>query len=327
MIGEMPPCRTCTICGGALVTQLRFGGDFSLVKCTACETVSTWPQIGRQALQEMYRSGYQESLGWPFPLQIKRQSDVLNLIERVVSSGSLLDVGCGAGWFMADARKRGWTTTGLEPNLALVEYGRVVLGLNIVMGSTDQIPQEIETSQFDVVYLSHVLEHIPDPLRVLMALHKLVKPSGIVVIRVPNIDALLFKLLRQHWVELYPEVHLFHFSSVTLRRLLESADCKIIHLQTRLCDFAYEPYQIVKGLLSMLRVYHKLPTKVRAAYKQAGCPEYADFPNSRWFRYRKLARVLIYPVYLATYPIWKVSANLGMGYEIIAIACPTDSSR
>jgi 2-polyprenyl-3-methyl-5-hydroxy-6-metoxy-1,4-benzoquinol methylase len=97
--------------------------------------------------------------------------------------GRLLDVGCGDGQFLATMRQWGWQVTGVEPDPAAagVAHSR---GLDVRIGTVSEAGLEFDS--YDVVTLSHVIEHVPDPVSTLRACTKLLKPGGVLHATTPN---------------------------------------------------------------------------------------------------------------------------------------------
>lgn len=132
--------------------------------------------------------------------------------------GSLLDFGCGWGFFLGTAKERGWAPYGLEPLPGHAVHARSEFGATVV---TDTLRDDTFSSEFfDVITAFQVFEHLPDPAGDLARLRRMLKPGGLILIEVPNIDTWSVRLLgsrHRHFVQ----DHLNFFSSDTLRALLE----------------------------------------------------------------------------------------------------------
>lgn len=304
----------CFFCGKSLHPYLELRPPFSLHRCPSCQLVATQPQPSAEALDILYRGEYQQQFSLPFALQLRRRQEVLALIESYMPKGLLFDLGCGPGHFLDFAHKRGWEVVGLEPNRAMAEYARRTFQLEVHAGSVEQIPAPLRDRKFDVVYLSHVLEHVLTPQCVLESLKDILAAEGVLVVRVPNLDCLFFRLLGRHYLELYPATHMFHYTRTTLARLLEKQGYALVDIRTRQCDFAHEVFILVKGLVDVAGLYDKVRPS-EAVWSEAPASEPA-------YRRRAWARTLLVPLYVATLPVWVVSARVGLGYEIFAVARP-----
>jgi len=161
--------------------------------------------------------------------------EILESLEARGCRGALLDVGCGRGLLMADARTRGWRVKGVELASPTAEEGIRERGLDISIGTLDTAP--LTEASFDAVVFCHSLEHIPDPAGVLGTAARLLKRGGWAYVETPNWSALSRRLVGRHWWNIDPEGHLFCFSSASLSLLCARAGLKLrtaksFHLDT-----------------------------------------------------------------------------------------------
>lgn len=110
------------------------------------------------------------------------------------SPGRMLDLGCGDGTVIWLAREDGWTVRGVELFAEHTKVVRDTLGLDVV--TSDITSYEDVAQSWDCVVLTHVLEHLPDPVGALRKIRNLLKPGGIGVLEFPNIDAFDQRLRR-----------------------------------------------------------------------------------------------------------------------------------
>lgn len=128
----------------------------------------------------------------------------------------LLDIGCGNGAFLYMARQAGWLTFGVEPDpvarrLAEASGHEARPHVSNWIGSEDQ---------FDAITMSHVIEHVHDPLELLMIAFALLRPGGHLFVETPNIDAIGHRLYGRHWRGLEPPRHLVMFNRSGLQRAI-----------------------------------------------------------------------------------------------------------
>lgn len=135
-----------------------------------------------------------------------------------VGEGRLLDVGCGTGKDLLRLQQAGWKVTGVEISPYAASLARARLGCEVVPGHFDEAP--LEGRRFDVVRLSHVLEHLPSPRRSLGKAHRLLGPGGLLWVEVPNAASLERYLFGGQWFQWDLPRHLYHFTPATLVRLL-----------------------------------------------------------------------------------------------------------
>lgn len=123
----------------------------------------------------------------------------------------------------------GWVVDGLEPDINAVEVCRAQ-GLNVVRGDLDDYPPDWNAS-FDVITMSHAIEHVPDPAAALRRLYEIVKPGGSIWIALPNCQSLGFRVFRSHWRGLHAPYHLCMISRGQLEKLLQLAGFDSIQWQ------------------------------------------------------------------------------------------------
>lgn len=137
----------------------------------------------------------------------------------------------------------GWDVVGVDFDEKGVLNARSK-GLNVHHG--DLVAQEFEGGIFDAVVMSHVIEHVPDPLRILKECFRILKPGGVLVVLTPNTLSLGHKLYGRNWRGLEPPRHLHLFNTNALQNLAldagfddvscrSSARARKIFLQSRMC--------------------------------------------------------------------------------------------
>lgn len=189
-------------------------------------------------------------------------ADALDRIEQHARApGRLLDFGCGWGFFLGIARERGWEPYGLDPLPGHAVYARAKFGATVV---TDVLRDDTFPPKFfDAVTAFQVFEHLPDPVSDLARLHRVLKPGGIILIEVPNIDTWSMRLLgRRH--RHFVQDHLTFFSARTLALLLEKHGFRVLvsyhptrHMTIRhlVADWGgrYLPMRVVSGTEAIAR--------------------------------------------------------------------------
>lgn len=147
----------------------------------------------------------------------------------------LLDLGCGNGAFLLRARSAGWLTVGVDLDPKAVEVAQSQR-LDVRLGGVEELGPANE--QFDVITLSHVIEHVHHPLDVLQACHNLLKPDGNLWIDTPNIAAEGHRLFGANWKCLDPPRHLVLFPLDSMRRALNTVGFSKVEVQSYrpLCD-------------------------------------------------------------------------------------------
>ena len=140
-----------------------------------------------------------------------------------------IDVGCGAGYLLVDLQRRGFECLGIDFNEDLVRVANERFG---VPARVDDVWNLVALgARFDVALLSHVLEHVDDPLGLLQNIRQILNPGGFLVIEIPNRNWYsVGHSLKQGtctWNN-YPPHHITFWSTASLRRVLERAGFSVV---------------------------------------------------------------------------------------------------
>jgi SAM-dependent methyltransferase len=156
------------------------------------------------------------------PLRMKLDYHGRHLfVQDFPAKGTLLDVGCGNGEFLALARRMGWRAMGVEPDPHAVAACRQQ-GLTVYSGLIDSLPAEL-AGTFDVVTLSHCAEHVVDLPALLARVRDLLRANGTIWLALPNPQGLGIRLFGHAWRGLEPSRHLCVPSQRQLQIMLEQA--------------------------------------------------------------------------------------------------------
>jgi SAM-dependent methyltransferase len=223
------------------------GQTFTIWQCADCslrftQYVPGTDRIGDYYKSEDYISHTNTSKGFINRLyQIVRKRTLKQkrrLICRAASknSGQLLDVGSGTGAFVNEMRKNGWQVTGLEPDAGARKVANDVFGCELK--NTDELFR-LSGNSFDVITLWHVLEHVHDLQQYLQQLKVLLKADGRLVIAVPNYTSFDAAVYSQYWAAYDVPRHLYHFSPLSMKLLMEKHEMKIIDCKPMWFDSFY----------------------------------------------------------------------------------------
>ncbi len=146
-----------------------------------------------------------------------------------VKDGQLLDIGCGNGRFLDGMQQLGWKVKGVEFNASAVNTCRKS---NLDVHHGDLSSANLTGSSFDVVNLSHVIEHVPDPKALFAEISRVLKPGGLFVIKTPNSEALGRALFSTNWFANEVPRHLFLFSKQNLATLGAQCGLKMTEIRT-----------------------------------------------------------------------------------------------
>jgi SAM-dependent methyltransferase len=190
---------------------------YRMVKCNACGLVRSDPVADTATLGELYR---QSTFDYgPEVANLRRTYG--RYLDRLKAfgggQGSLLEIGCGNGFFLEEARARGYVEVrGVEPGAQAV--ARAAPGIRERIVCDMMRPGLFADASFDVVCLFQVFDHLPDPAGVLAEAHRVLKPGGLALILNHNINALSARLLGERSPIIDLE-HTYLYSPATLTRL------------------------------------------------------------------------------------------------------------
>jgi 2-polyprenyl-3-methyl-5-hydroxy-6-metoxy-1,4-benzoquinol methylase len=149
----------------------------------------------------------------------KNTGNKLATVGRYSAHGEdLLDVGCGTGYFLSACKKNGRHIEGVEVNETARAAAEARSGQPIYP-STDEL--EASGKQFDVITLWHVFEHLHDINASFAQLKRLLKPSGLIIMALPNPACADAAYYRECWAAYDVPRHLSHFSPRSIKLLSE----------------------------------------------------------------------------------------------------------
>jgi 2-polyprenyl-3-methyl-5-hydroxy-6-metoxy-1,4-benzoquinol methylase len=163
------------------------------------------------------RSGLGHALGYVMYLQD-------------MTPGRVLEVGCGSGARLAELRGMGWDVQGIEPDATAAAVAQDYYHLPVLVATLEQ--GTFPPASFDAVVMTHVIEHVPDPLPLLRACRTVLSPGGKLVVTCPNIDAYGHRRYGASWTALDPPRHEHLFTRASLMALARAAGFLSVEART-----------------------------------------------------------------------------------------------
>ncbi len=144
----------------------------------------------------------------------------------------LLDIGSGSGRLLSLARSAGWAAVGVEPDPTAAAVARSN-GNEILASDVHELPATLNGS-FERIVLSHVIEHVYDPVALLRQCRRLLQPAGTLWLETPNLDSLGHEIFGADWRGLEPPRHLVLFRRGVMSAMLESAQfARVVYSEPR----------------------------------------------------------------------------------------------
>ena len=265
-------CQNCYLCEarGKLLyqdlTDRLFGapGKWNLMKCPNLQCGLVWlnpmpleEEIGKaylnyfthHSLTECSQGNGIKKLVWLNTWRIYRVLLRLTGIrperkqrERMyldgISPGRLLDVGCGNGQFLALMRNEGWDVEGQEVDSRAAESALKTYGKRVRVGRLEAIGYPCDN--FDAVVMSHVIEHVHDPIEILKECRRILKPGGTLVLVTPNAEGSGHRYFKSWYRGLEPPRHLYLFTQRTLQHIARKAGFANSQVRSEALDILYD---------------------------------------------------------------------------------------
>jgi 2-polyprenyl-3-methyl-5-hydroxy-6-metoxy-1,4-benzoquinol methylase len=269
--------------GGRCVARRE---QHAIIECEACGFRHALPLPDARDLERAYREDYYASEKPTFLVHAGEdqawaqlaQTDRLEIFESLLPPDRrrLLDIGCGPGFFLETAMRRGWLAQGIEPSRQAAAHAR---GLGAIVTEGFFNAESAATlGRFDAVHLNNVLEHIPDPAHLIQLANSLLEPGGIICINVPNdfsplqIAAMGAANTHDWWVA--PPHHLNYFDFESLTALLTRLG---FEAKVRTTSFPMEAFLMMGenyvGDPALGRACHTKRKKFDLAFENAGLKE------------------------------------------------------
>jgi len=266
----------CPVCGHASFTDFLKGRDYFLTgeefkihRCSECGFLITWPVPAKEVIGRYYESkeyishDAEERKLMNLAYKVARAFTIrskFRLVQKHSSGKRLLDIGCGTGEFLNFCSNKGYVTSGIEPNPKAREFA--IREYNLEVRDRISFSAE-ETGTFDCITMWHVLEHIHDLNGTLTTLKGVLKPSGTLILALPNPGSWDAGYYKEFWAAFDLPRHLYHFSRNDISSLAEKNGFKLKKTYPQYLDAFYismlsEKYRAgkkdpVKGFLNGLR--------------------------------------------------------------------------
>lgn len=233
--------RPCVVCGGADPRPLFTKDGHAIVECAGCGAVYVGDDPSAIDFAALYGEGYYtggsdavfaDYVGQEAARRAsarRRLWRLRHLRPRIAPHGRLLDVGCAAGFFLAEARAF-YEVQGVELSAWSSAYARDRLGLPVFTGTLADA--KLPDAHVDVVTLWDVIEHVPEPVPLLAEAARVLKPGGRLVLTTGDWGSAYARARRERWHLMTPPWHLSFFSRATLARAAQRAGLRVVAMHS-----------------------------------------------------------------------------------------------
>lgn len=242
----------CDNCGSPLTLRFIDANDFdtgkqtfNLKQCPKCTLVQISPILNDTQLSKYYSNEYYGSGSKKFSKYIEKWTiysnkrlakSILRTFNKVRrpknDPAKILDIGCGRGNLLKAFSKMAFECHGIERT----EFPDEPSNADINIHKTSLREAGFSDNYFDIVVIWHVLEHLSHPSDTLQEVSRILRPSGILVVAVPNIGSFQARLYGKNWFHLDLPRHIYHFNKTSLNYLLAKYGFKTIVMDTRAID-------------------------------------------------------------------------------------------
>jgi 2-polyprenyl-3-methyl-5-hydroxy-6-metoxy-1,4-benzoquinol methylase len=229
---------SCNLCGCDHPEPLFAKDGFRHVRCTECGLIYVTPRLSNHVEQqeifwdkEMGLDGIEAAAARDYrKSRRKKLLSEARAYREYRNTGHIMDIGCGFGAFLKAVRELGWEhPEGVEIAPQAISYTSRYFPVKTDI--TEENP--LKKGLFDVIRLNNVIEHLPDPRKIVRSVHELLRPGGLIVVATPNYDSLSVALCGSRWQYIGGEDHIYLFTPQTLRRLLEKEGFRIVDIKTK----------------------------------------------------------------------------------------------
>jgi 2-polyprenyl-3-methyl-5-hydroxy-6-metoxy-1,4-benzoquinol methylase len=220
----------CPLCVSQDTSIMHIFPPFKVVRCKDCDLIYLNPRLRESVMERFYRdgnyfsgdsTGYAEYSAQEESLRVTFRRFLRELRDRGMTSGRLLEVGCGYGYFLDEAKNFFSYSAGTELSEEAGKAANKQTGAEIFIGTIYDLPPKFKN--FDIIVLINVIEHVYSPIDFATVLKQLLRRGGEIIIATPDIGSFWYTLMRKRWPSFKIPEHVVFYTEKTLTSLLERA--------------------------------------------------------------------------------------------------------
>lgn len=222
----------CVLCQSSRQKKVVGAKQRTVVECRDCRLRALFPMpsldelitVNEETVHPFFNACLEDEASYRAYFARK-----LDDLQRYQPSGRLLDVGCGAGFFLDAARERSYHVAGVDLSPVPAAFARERLGLEVMVGSLYHY--RAPSDAFDAVTIFQTIEHDPDPAALSAELFRILAPGGVLMVTTPAADGFVARAMGKRWFGYRNVEHVSFFCRQSLRYALEGAGFEIIFLE------------------------------------------------------------------------------------------------
>lgn len=257
--------QTCPLCQSATAKEVYKSHNLTLLKCGKCELSYLWPMPAPDEIKKFYSQEYfeyeKDSAHAYADYQAMEKSLAkeawrkINFIRSFTTARMLLDLGCGLGTFLKEAKAKGYKVSGNDISDYAQKTVSTELKVPFYKGSVAQ--SALPKRHFELVTAWDVFEHIPEISAAFKNVSSTIVENGFLFLTTPNIKSVDSKILGRYWYgyKKIPE-HLIFFSPESIRYALENNGFEVLTIKT----WGFE--RDFNFIAQKLKLYNSLVAKI-----------------------------------------------------------------
>lgn len=227
---------SCPLCGSSNDSIIHSFGELNVVSCRDCGLRYLNPRIRESAMRKRYEhmsyfsgggtAGYDDYHIQEVSLRLTFRRFLGNLRKAFPKFESLLEVGCGYGFFLDEARAFFPRRTGVELSAEAGATAEKASGAHVYIGDVSSLPPEMK--DLDIIAMINVIEHVYEPIPLLVSLRERLTAEGVVVVATPDIGSFWYRIMRKRWPSFKIPEHVAFYNKKNLEELLHRAGFETI---------------------------------------------------------------------------------------------------
>lgn len=219
----------CPLCHSSSASIIHIFDPFKVASCRKCGMIYLNPRLKESVIGSLYReeayfsrcedTGYEDYSFQEKSLRMTFRRFLNELKRHRMTSGRLLEIGCGYGYFLEEAKSFFSSLAGTELSEKAGTLAKQKTGADIFIGTVDSLPPHFK--DFDIIVLINVIEHIYAPVNFLSDIKKRLNSSGTIIIATPDIGSFWYRIMKKNWPSFKIPEHVAFYAEKTLKSLLE----------------------------------------------------------------------------------------------------------